>query len=237
MIKRWGELKKFDVTCFICNKKFSIKEKEKDFPRKLKYYCSKSCANTRFSSDETNKKRSKTLKKYYPPFNRNCPKCNNIIPYNSRSHLLKSEKRKSTCKKCLIKKRKLHEFYKRIGRIGGKISSKNQIKRSKNEILFSNLCKTKFKNVITNKPMFNGWDADIVLPDEKIAILWNGKWHYEKITKNHSVLQVQNRDKIKLDEITKLGYIYYVIKDMGKYNPLFVNEEFDNFLKFVNKQI
>ena len=31
--------------------------------------------------------------------------------------------------------------------------------------------------------IFNGWDADIILTDLKIAILWNGKWHYEKLTK------------------------------------------------------
>lgn len=38
--------------------------------------------------------------------------------------------------------------------------------------------------------MFNGWDADIIIEDLKIAILWNGKWHYEKITEKHSVSQV-----------------------------------------------
>ena len=51
--------------------------------------------------------------------------------------------------------------------------------------------------------MFNGWDADIVIEDIKTAVLWNGIWHYKKITKKHSVAQVQNRDKIKIDEIKK----------------------------------
>lgn len=49
--------------------------------------------------------------------------------------------------------------------------------------------------------MFNGWDADIIIPNIKVAVLWNGKWHYEQIKKGHSVKQVQNRDKIKLKEI------------------------------------
>ena len=48
----------------------------------------------------------------------------------------------------------------------------------------------------------------------KIAILWNE----EKITKKHSIKQVQNRDIIKIKEIEKLGYTSYVIKDMGKYD-------------------
>ena len=66
----------------------------------------------------------------------------------------------------------------------------------------------------------------------KIAVLWNGKWHYESIG-GHSVKQVQNRDKIKIKEIEKIGWIAYIIKDMGKYNPLFVQEEFDRFLQYI----
>ena len=38
--------------------------------------------------------------------------------------------------------------------------------------------------------MFNGWDADIILPDYKIAILYNGKWHYEEISKQVSLIQI-----------------------------------------------
>ena len=36
--------------------------------------------------------------------------------------------------------------------------------------------------------MFNGWDADVILPDLKIAIMWNGIWHYKQVRKNHNVL-------------------------------------------------
>lgn len=91
-------------------------------------------------------------------------------------------------------------------------------RRSKNEICFAELCKTKFKSVRENVSIFNGWDADVVIDDLKIAVLWNGKWHYEKITKRHSVEQVQNRDRIKLKEIEIAGYESYVIKDLGKFN-------------------
>lgn len=115
----------------------------------------------------------------------------------------------------------------------GRSSAKSQgeSRRSKNEILFYELCKVKFREVLCNEPMFNGWDADVILIDEKIAILWNGKWHYEKITEQHSVEQVQNRDKIKIKEIESLGFTPYIIKDMGKFNESFVNKEFDIFCK------
>ena len=84
--------------------------------------------------------------------------------------------------------------------------------------------------VLNNEPMFNGWDA----PDFKLAILWNGKWHYESIA-GHSVRQVQNRDAIKAKEIASCDYTLYVIKDMGKHNKTFVEKEFDIFLKFVDE--
>lgn len=45
--------------------------------------------------------------------------------------------------------------------------------------------------------------------------LWNGVWHYKKLRKQHSVEQVQNRDKIKIKEILNSGYNYIVVKDFG----------------------
>ena len=58
----------------------------------------------------------------------------------------------------------------------------------------------------------------------------NGEWHYEKIKKNHSVKQVQNRDNIKIKEIINCGYTPYIIKNMGRYNPKFIEEEFNKFI-------
>lgn len=120
-------------------------------------------------------------------------------------------------------------------KLAGKISAQVQSKtrRSKNEIYFSELCKNKFKNILTNESIFNGWDADIILPDLKIAILWNGIWHYKKITKKHSVKQVKNRDEIKIKEIQNFGYMPYIVKDMGKYDKIFVEEKFKEFLAVV----
>ncbi len=124
-------------------------------------------------------------------------------------------------------KEKLREY----GRKGGLNSV--QGKRSKNEIYFAALCEEKFDKVLMNEPIFNGWDADVIVEDFKIAVLWNGKWHYEKITESHSLNQVQNRDKIKIKEITNSGYKPYVIKDMGKEDSEFVKKEFEKFLKYI----
>ena len=105
-----------------------------------------------------------------------------------------------------------------------------QNRRSKNEIYFAELCIKEFKKVLLNENIFNGWDADVIIEDYKIAVLWNGVWHYKKITRKHSVKQVQNRDRIKIKEIKKKGYIPYIVKDMGKHNKKFVESEFDKFL-------
>jgi len=107
-----------------------------------------------------------------------------------------------------------------------------ETRRSKNEIHFASLCEKHFDKVLTNEPMFNGWDADVIIPELKIAILWNGKWHYQKIMEGTSLKQIQNRDKIKIREIKEAGYSPYVIKDLGKEDPAFVRAE---WLKFFEK--
>jgi hypothetical protein len=124
-------------------------------------------------------------------------------------------------------------------RKGGQKSAMVQsiTRRSKNEKYFAYLCEQKFNNVLTNQPIFNGWDADVILPDQKIAILWNGAWHYKKITKKHSVRQVQNRDSIKCNEIYKAGFEPYIIKDMGIENRDFVDQEFKKFCLFLENKL
>jgi hypothetical protein len=118
------------------------------------------------------------------------------------------------------------------GSNGGKISASKKIKRSKNEIYFAELCIDYFgnENVTTNEPFFDRWDADIIIHYKKIAILYDGIWHRKKITKNHSLIQVQNRDKIKRSIIEKYNYSHYTIQDDGKYNKKFVEEAFELFL-------
>ena len=106
-------------------------------------------------------------------------------------------------------------------------------RRSKNEKYFYELCLKYFTNVSHNENIFNGWDADIIIHDIKFAILWNGPWHYKKIKSNSSLSQIQNRDMIKVKEIEHFGYTPYIIKDTGKYNPKFVEDEFEKFKKYI----
>lgn len=190
-------------------------------------FCSRACANCRCHSKETKEKiiisinkvglKTKLINReiYYKSPNK-CIICNNIIPYEKRY-------RKTCCKECYNEYQR--EIQKRI----------NPVKRSKNEIDFCNLCEEFFgkENVLNNEKLFNGWDADVIIPKYKVAILWNGPWHYIKVTEKHNLEQVINRDKIKLDEIKKNNYISYIIKDMGNADYEKVKKEFGLFLDYL----
>ena len=204
-------------------------------------FCSRACANSRYISKEIKEKISNSIKsseifinniknnpdrireKSIQEYNKNprrCTICGKILSYELRN-------RKTCSKECL-----------QISLSNaGKISSSHIIKRSKAEIEFCKLCEEYFgkDKVIHNEPMFNGWDADIIIPELKIAILWNGPWHYRKVTKKHNLTQVQNRDKIKIKEIKSYGYIPYIIKDTGKYNKNKINKEFNKFIEYIKE--
>lgn len=106
-------------------------------------------------------------------------------------------------------------------------------KRSYNEVYFASLCKKHFKNVLENEAIFNGWDSDIILEDFKLAIEWNGVWHYQELFPGYKLDEKVNRDKIKAKEIKDSGYSLYVIKDFGKYDKKFVEKQFEIFLKYI----
>ena len=89
----------------------------------------------------------------------------------------------------------------------GKNSAQSQNKRSNQEIQLFDLCKLYFNSVRHNEQLVDGWDADIIIDDCKIAILWNGPWHYQQMPlNNHSLSQVQNRDRIKIEKLTNAGW-------------------------------
>lgn len=217
-----------------------------NFEKKCNLFCSSSCS-TSFNnlkrgplSDEQKQRRKETLLKHisYNNFRKKeriCKVCGNKYYYT------KGVNTKIVCSKQCSSYLKKHykEFLpkaslEKIRQAGLKSAYKQkEQRRSKNEIYFCDLCSVVFKDVKNNEPMFNGWDADIIIEKYKIAILWNGVWHYKQIKKDTSLKQIQNRDLIKLKEIQKKGYYPYVIKDMGKYNKNFVEKEFVKFIKHI----
>lgn len=212
------------LNCEKCGKEYKINITEHifskgDYPK----HCSYTCSNIRERSEEVKMKISVTLKNKPP---RPKKEIKNVIRFCTNCKKPFDCKENSTRKFC---------NYKCAGSFGGKNSK--QGKRSKNEILLFELCKNEYNNVLSNENMFNGWDADIVINDYKLAIMWNGVWHYKKVTKSHSLKQVKNRDELKIKEIKKMGYKPYIIKDMGQHDPEFVKKEFEKLKKFIKENI
>lgn len=220
---RFGKLIEFNVVCKACGTSFMVIEREKLHPQKNIYYCSRGCANKRVHTLETKNKLSLRFK-HVGVFN--CKFCGNSFEQKKITQIFCN-------KSCSTKFRMPLKGYESIA---GQCSVKSQNKRSKNEAYFADLCKTEFSDVICNEQMFNGWDADVIIEEYKIAVLWNGIWHYKKIAKKHSLIQVVNRDLIKTKEIINCGYEPYVIKDLGKFNKSFVENEFLKLKAYIARE-
>lgn len=207
-------------------------------------FCSRACANTRKPSLTTKSKISAGLATYHSaiaPNKSNKKSRKSISSVMARNSYLESPNHCSVCGVALPYEKRFRKtcgdecFYMSLSS-AGKHSSSVSIKRSKNEVAFCELCESHFgkENVLHNVPMFNGWDADVIIPKYKLAILWNGPWHYKKITAKHSLEQVQNRDRLKINEIVNYGFIPYIIKDTAKHNKDKVLTEFNNLLAYID---
>lgn len=191
--------------CKYCKKEY--------YNRNVKY-CGKNC----YVNDKD---------KYTLIDKKNCEQCKKIFqPRKTKQRFCSVE--------CVSETKRGNEEHRQHCIRGGKKGAEISRTRSKNEIYFYELCKDKYITVESNARIFNGFDADIVLMNEKIAVEWNGKWHYETVIKGRSLKQSQARDMIKVKEIKRKGFIPYIIKDLGRYDKKFVIKQFNEFKNFVN---
>ena len=215
--------------CKKCGKKFNVDSKSE------RMCCSTKCSMSRERSADVRKKISDTLKA-----NTNIKKKRVCKVCGKEYYFQRGINTKVMCsKECSVyynthrKDFLSKEARQKLSETGRQNASKQFVlKRSLNEKYFFELCREYFEDVGNNLPIFNGWDADVIIFSKKIAVLWNGKWHYEQISKKVSLDCIQNRDKIKLEEIKKCGWIPYVVKDMGRHNKKFVEQEFEKFKTF-----
>jgi hypothetical protein len=206
-----------DMKCRICNERY-----KQSFSSFKQGYYHPFCVNSEKILFGGYKK-PVTLK------NITCPVC--TIEFKPKRFDTKLCSRK--CSQEYSRREEYKEIAKKNGSKGGKISATSQGRRSQNEIYFAEKCETYFgkENVTTNQAVFDGFDCDVIIHKEKLAIAWNGQWHYKQISKIQSLEQVQARDLVKSSIITnKYGYRLYVIKDTGKYDRNFVDQEFEIML-------
>lgn len=246
--------KRITFNCETCGKETSVTKSK--FNNVNHHFCSQSCS-TSFNNKERAKNGYTTKYKFKKA---NCIQCKQIydigLHASDKKFICKIcvpvpyKNNKITCKLCGgsfigTKIRKfcdgcLPSIRIESGKKAGMASVKAQQRRSKNEIYFAELCATKFSDIQCNEPFFTDkrgdkWDADVIIHDIKVAVLWNGNWHYISIAKDRSLNQIQNRDKIKLSVIKSNGYVPYVIEDRGKENKKFVEEQFEVFLNYLKE--
>lgn len=210
---------KFIITCscLTCKKTTTVQSLEQHIARCTKplnlcmqctvstttKFCSKSCAAkynnslrpaNHISRVTINSMRGKSQRPAYTKISW-CKICNILI---------KNSKRVTCSNEC-----KMIAFQKR-----GQNSAATIVKRSKDEIALFELCNQYFNSVRNNIQLINGWDADIIIDDFKLAVLWNGPWHYQQMPhKNHSLKQVQNRDKLKINALSSAGWQILIFED------------------------
>ena len=88
------------------------------------------------------------------------------------------------------------------------------------------------KDIINKEDILisNEWDADIIIHHLKIAILYNGIFHYKKVYKDQKLERMISKDRLKEKIIIDNGYTYYIIKDLGGFNKNFVENKFNLFI-------
>lgn len=172
-------------SCLYCEVAF-------ESPSKNAKFCKQSCASLHQWKD---KKRTKIGL---------CPICQIDFKRKNRGR----STRKFCSRPCFLK------WLQSTASSRGRRSAQKRVLRSKHEIRLYELCSNHFRDVEHNIILSEGWDADIIIHDIKTAILWNGPWHYRVMNlRNHSLRQVQTRDRMKIDSLTKAGWKVRIFED------------------------
>lgn len=191
---------------------------------KVGAYCSRKCANSRGPRSDNFKKTvseklsgQKRLKphggvmSYCKVAWMNCLICDRLFGTRSRG-----KGSRTLCSDLCIKECRSRQ---------GRKSASVRVTRSQDEIALYELCQKKFPSTSHNEEIIDGWDADIVIKDLKMAVLWNGPWHRVQMPhKNHSLRQVQTRDRIKTSVLVRNGWEVVVFND-DAYTPESAFEE------------
>ena len=141
-----------------------------------------------------------------------CLTCGDVIQNSHRTYC---------CHACRLPR------WKQIGTKGGRISAAKMVHRSKDEIALCRLIESVYPDTLHNHIISDGWDADIFVPSQSVAIMWNGPWHYKQMPHaNHSLKQVQTRDSIKTRLFCEMGIKVIVYEDRH-FTP---QSAFDDFM-------
>lgn len=209
----------------------------------VKLFCCQSCSakfnnKNRKLSDITKSKISNSMSKRWDVIGRKMVKDGNLfIHICNYCHL--SFKHLSKGKK-ICSEECLHKLNVERGKkcwISGKLK---RVHRSKNEISFFEKIKKEYSDSIPNYYIDN-FECDVFIPSLKIAIHWNGDWHYNVVITEELLRKIETKDKLKYLYLEKKGIENYIIKDIVSEQVNYGNNdkvglEIINFLNHLKKQ-
>lgn len=214
-----------EIECSRCGLNY-----KQNYSRYKQGFRHKDCKNKVIKIDR-NGNNNGTRRLFITDLVRKCVWCVNDYNVKHRKQIFCSQK-------CSTKNlNKDSNLNKKRGMIGGNKSMLTLSRRSKGEIDFANLCIDYFgkENIICNQLFFkdknnNLWDADIIITHLKIAVLYNGVFHYKKVYKDQKLERMITKDRLKEKIIIQNGYTYYIVKDLKSYNKKFVIDQFNLFI-------
>lgn len=240
-----------DIFCAYCQRIFQLEQHDFDKRRdNFSLCCSLACAN-KFNNHRSNDRKIKTSKMIAElrklKHENEIKNAKNTIFYRGKMRVADKQNICIICSKtffhCHFRKicsPKCNSLLsKRSGNKGGSTTSSlsfHKRARSSNEkLLFSKVLEI-YPDTISNKRMFDGWDADIIIPSLKLAIHWNGPWHYKSIMGDELLERVKLKDQLRYKAIETCGYSNYIIQDLGKMDHVKVELEFTQLIKYIKEQ-
>lgn len=111
--------------------------------------------------------------------------------------------------------------------------------RSKAEQLLEQRLLNKFPHeeiLFNNRNILDGLELDVYFPKLKLAIEWNGVYHYKQIRDEKSFIRTQTTDAKKQQLCWEKGITLLVIKDLTS-NKKFIENEISKLIEYVESVI
>lgn len=110
--------------------------------------------------------------------------------------------------------------------------------RSKAEILLESRLLATFPQLdlsFNDRTILKGLELDVYIQKLKLAIEWNGIFHYKDI-KGNVLEKIQIKDKFKVEKCKELGIELIVIEDLTS-NPKFIDIQIEKIIGVISSGI